>query len=41
MRYRHWSWHDLMATPQSVVNDIISVMNDEAEQAELNRLLHS
>jgi hypothetical protein len=38
MKYMGWSWHELMATPQSVVNEIVAIMADQAEDAELERL---
>jgi hypothetical protein len=35
-----WSWQELMATPMSVVNEVINVMNEEQEEMEFERLKH-
>jgi hypothetical protein len=39
MKYMSWSWQDLMSAPDEIVREIIRLLNEQAEQAEINRLM--
>lgn len=34
MKWMGWSWEDLMETPREVVDEVISMINEEAEELE-------
>lgn len=39
MRYMGWSWQDLMSAPFSIVQEVIQIINEKAEQAEMEELM--
>jgi hypothetical protein len=36
-QFMQWSWGDLLETPPEVVDEILAVMNEEAERREMER----
>lgn len=39
MKFMSWSWRDLMEAPEDIVQEIIRILNEQAEQDEVQRLM--